>query len=45
MDGNAFSGIYAAMVGLFWAAVVMFPLAVWKIIDIIIWLANHVSIS
>jgi hypothetical protein len=29
----------------FFLCLIMFPLAVWKIIDIIIWLCNHISIS
>lgn len=28
-----------------WFIFIMFPLGIWKLIDIIIWLINHVKIS
>ncbi len=45
MDGNVFKGIGETVIALFYAAILMFPLAVWKVIDIIIWLASHISIQ
>jgi len=45
MQGNDFKfigGIFE--IGL-WAIVIMFPLAIWKLIEIVIWLIKHVSIS
>lgn len=34
-----------AIIQLFWLAVIMFPLALWKVIDIVIWLFTHISID
>ncbi len=45
MDGNAFKGLDTAIAGLFYAVLLMFPLALWKVIDIIIWLVSHISIQ
>jgi len=39
MDGNAFGGLFA----MFWVALITLPFAVWKWIEIIIWLYNHLE--
>lgn len=40
--GEAFARLFQMMA---YALVVFVPLGVWKLIDIVIWLFNHVSIS
>lgn len=45
MDSSAFNGIGEAMGCLLMVAIVSVPLGIWKLIDICIWLYEHVSIS
>lgn len=45
MDGSAFRGLGEAIVALFWVAVLAVPLAIWKLVDIAIWIAGHVSVG
>jgi|GEM_PF-1223615 len=39
MDGRMFEGVFVMAA----AALIAIPLAIWKLIDIIIWLCQHVS--
>jgi hypothetical protein len=43
--GKAFEGLMKGVAILIILSTCMFPLAVWKIIDIIVWIYNHISIS
>jgi hypothetical protein len=45
MDGSAFRGIGDAIFYLFIVACVAIPLAVWKLVDIAIWLFHHIHWS
>ena len=45
MDGSAFRGIWEGLVIGFIILAVLAPLGVWKLIEIIIWIYKHVSIS
>jgi len=40
-----FDGIGQAMAVLFWTCIVSVPLGLWKLVEIVIWLFNHVSIE
>ena len=40
-----FDGIGQAMSFLFWTCVISVPLGLWKLVEIVIWLAQHISIS
>jgi len=35
----------ALLSGLLWSCAILLPLALWKVIDIIIWLSTHISID
>ena len=43
--GKAFEGLMKGVAILFILSVCMFPLAIWKTIDIILWICNHISIT
>ena len=49
MDGSAFrhvgDGIVGAFQLMFWLLVASIPLAIWKLVDIGIWLFGHLTIS
>lgn len=45
MDGNMFAGLDALMRLCFTALTISVPLAIWKVIDIAIWIWNHVEVS
>lgn len=40
--GEALDQLFASMI---WVLFISIPLAIWKIIDIIVWVWNHVSIG
>lgn len=44
MDGSSYSRMGDGLVGAFWLLAAAIPLAIWKLIDIAIWVASHVSI-
>lgn len=46
IDGKAFDGMFKAFALLFYISIfILLPLAAWKLIDVIIWLIQHVSIN
>lgn len=45
MDGSAFRCVGEAIQGAFILLLIALPLAIWKLIDITIWIATHVSVS
>lgn len=45
MYGGIGRGITELMVLMIWGLVISVPLAIWKLVEIVIWLFNHVSIS
>jgi hypothetical protein len=45
MDGHMFDGIGNLIVCLCWVCAISVPLGLWKLIEIVIWLCRHVSIS
>lgn len=45
MNGADFSSVEKAMYWLFCIAAISLPFAIWKAVEIIIWLFKHVSIS
>lgn len=45
MCGDIGRGITELMVLMIWGLVISVPLAIWKLVEIVIWLFNHVSIS
>ena len=42
---NLFEGVAEALTILFWISIVSLPFAVWKWIEILCWLYDHVHIS
>lgn len=44
MDGSAFRGLSEAIAFGFILLIVSVPLALWKLVDIVIWIYNNVSI-
>ncbi len=40
-----FEGFDQLLKGMFWALCVSIPLGIWKLIEIIVWLWNHVTID
>ena len=43
--GNAFEAFYQLFQWVVVALIIMLPLAIWKLVDICIWLWQHVSIN
>lgn len=44
-SGAPFGQIFTGFIRLFWVAVFMAPLAIWKLIDIGVWLFGHLHWS
>lgn len=45
MFGDLGDAIVGALRLMFWLLVAAIPLAIWKLVDIAIWLFSHVSVS
>lgn len=45
MDNNAFGGLETLFWTLIIGLLVTLPLAIWKLIEIILWIFNHLTIS
>ena len=45
MDGNMFEGIDYLLKTMFITCLVSVPLGLWKLVEIIIWVINHVEIG
>ena len=45
MDSSAFDGIGTALVMLFLTALIAVPFALWKLIELVIWVIQHISIT
>ncbi len=44
MDSSSFSGAFDGMITLFIVTLCLFPLGVWKLIEIIIWMFGHIRV-
>lgn len=45
MDGSMFRGLGEAIAGMFIVLLVCVPLAIWKMVDIVIWIIQHVEVG
>jgi hypothetical protein len=43
--GRAFSGLGELVKALLWVCVISVPLGVWKLVEIVLWVASHVEIK
>jgi hypothetical protein len=45
MDGRAFEGLGALFRALLWVCAISVPLGVWKLVELVLWVASHVEIK
>jgi hypothetical protein len=44
MDSSVFDGLASFVTFVVWVCAISLSLAVWKLVDIVIWLVHHISI-